>query len=148
MVLRNHITDNVTIIILRLLCEYISIDRMSNWGFFSFITSNVLDHHNFQYGKKVGRDFSKKILSMHFWIWLEWSIQNHWIWCIHTHMIIIIQTHTHTHTHTHFYPPQSIHWTWQNNGTRRTHLADCGLVIHLYIYNKGLLKKYLIPELG
>ena len=125
MVLRNHIADNVTIIILRLLCEYISIDRMS-----SFITSNVLDHHNFQYGKKVGRDFSKKkSLSMYFWIWLEWSIQNHWIWCIHTHMIIIIQTHTHTHTH--FYPPQGIHWTRQNNGTRRTHLADCGLVIHL-----------------
>ena len=45
-------------------------------------------------------------------------------------MIIIIQTHTHTHTH-HFYPPKSIHWTWQNNGTRGIQVADCGLVIHL-----------------
>ena len=42
---------------------------MSNWGCFRFITSNVLDHHNFQYGKNVGRDFSKKKkLSMYFLI--------------------------------------------------------------------------------
>ena len=39
-------------------------------------------------------------------------------------------THTHTHTHN-FYSPKSIHWTWQNNGTRGTQVADCGLVIHL-----------------
>ena len=35
-----------------------------------------------------------------------------------------------THTHN-FYSPKSIHWTWQNNGTRGTQVADCGLVIHL-----------------
>ena len=133
MVLRNHITDNVTIIILRLLCEYISIDRMSNWGFFSFITSNVLDHHNFQYGKKVGRDFSKKILSMYFWIWLEWSIQNHWIWCIHTHMIIIIQTHTHTHTHTLLSSPKyPLNMTKQwNQKNPSSWLWSCNTFIHL-----------------
>ena len=100
MVLRNHITDNVTIIILRLLCEYISIDRMSNWGFFSFITSNVLDHHNFQYGKKVGRDFSKKNLK-HVFLNLTGMINTKSLNMMHTYTYDNYNSNTHTHTHTH-----------------------------------------------
>ena len=95
MVLRNHIADNVTIIILRLLCEYISIDRMS-----SFITSNVLDHHNFQYGKKVGRDFSKKKKLKHVFLNLTGMINTKSLNMMHTYTYDNYNSNTHTHTHT------------------------------------------------
>lgn len=49
---------------------------------------------------------------------------------MHTYTFDNYNLNTNTHRHN-IYPPERIHWTWQNNGTRRTQVGDCGLVIHL-----------------